>query len=204
MKILPFVDKNLLQEIDDNSQTKKFVSGTILMAPGDTIEFIPVVIKGSIRVVLQNPEGREHYLYHIFPGETCALSLTCCQTNRISEIKALIEDDAELLMIPVKFVDDWHRYPEWKKFISDTQSQRFSELLETIELIAFSKLDQQLWSYLVKRVQASGQNLLKITHHEIAQELNSPREVITRLLHQLQSQNKVVLSRGAIEVRSSM
>jgi CRP/FNR family transcriptional regulator, anaerobic regulatory protein len=204
MKILPFIDKNLLEDIDKNSQIKRYVSGSTLMNPGDPIEYIPVVLKGSIRVVLQNSEGREHYLYHIFPGETCALSLTCCQTNRISEIKAIIEDDAELMMIPVKFVDDWHRFPEWKKFISDTQSQRFTELLETIELIAFSKLDEQLWSYLVKRVQASGQTLLKITHQEIAQELNSPREVITRLLHQLQSQEKVELSRGAIEVHSSM
>jgi CRP/FNR family transcriptional regulator len=174
------------------------------MSPGDLIENIPIVIKGSIRVVLQNRLGDEHYLYHIFPGETCALSLTCCQAQKRSEIKAIIEEDAELLMIPVRFVDEWHHYPEWKKFISDAQAQRFSELLETVELMAFSKLDEQLWSYLVKRVQAIGHNTLKITHQEIAQELHSPREVITRLLHQLQKQNKVELSRGEILVHSAM
>jgi CRP/FNR family transcriptional regulator len=204
MKILPFIDPSLIKEISSNSERRIFKSDEILMNPGDLIEIIPIVMKGSIRVVLQNREGEEHYLYHIFPGETCALSLTCCQAQKRSEIKAIIEEDAELLMIPVRFVDEWHHYPEWKKFISDTQAQRFSELLETIELMAFSKLDEQLWSYLVKRVQAAGQNTLKITHQEIAQELNSPREVITRLLHQLQKQNKVELSRGEILVHSAM
>jgi CRP/FNR family transcriptional regulator len=204
MKILPFIDPSLIKEISSNSERRIFKSDEILMNPGDLLEIIPIVMKGSIRVVLQNREGEEHYLYHIFPGETCALSLTCCQAQKRSEIKAIIEEDAELLMIPVRFVDEWHHYPEWKKFISDTQAQRFSELLETIELMAFSKLDEQLWSYLVKRVQAAGQNTLKITHQEIAQELNSPREVITRLLHQLQKQNKVELSRGEILVHSAM
>jgi CRP/FNR family transcriptional regulator len=204
MKILPFVDTRLVNEIGSNSVTQTFKAGEILMNPGDEIENIPIVMKGSIRVVLQNQQGDEHYLYHIFPGETCALSLTCCQARKLSEIKAVIEDDAELLMIPVRMVDDWHHYPEWKKYISDTQAQRFSELLETIELMAFSKLDQQLWSYLVKRVQATGNSILKITHQEIAQELHSPREVITRLLHQLQRQNKVQLSRGEIQVNSAL
>ena len=103
-------------------------------------------------------------------------------------------------MIPVRYVDEWSRFPEWKKFVSDTQAQRFSELLETLELVAFSKLDEQLWNYLIKRVLATGNNTLKITHQEIANELNSPREVITRLLHQLQRQEKIVLSRNSIEV----
>jgi CRP/FNR family transcriptional regulator len=115
-----------------------------------------------------------------------------------------MEDETELLMVPVKYVEEWMKYPEWKKFVSDTQSQRFSELLETIELVAFKKLDEQLWHYLVKRVQATGNNTLHITHQEIANELNSPREVITRLLNQLQKQHKIGLGRNSIEVSSAM
>lgn len=204
MNTLPFVDSSLLQELSANSVIQRFKANEILMNPGDLITNIPIVLIGSIRVVLQNEQGNEHYLYHIFPGETCALSLTCCQSQKRSEVKAVIEEDSELMMIPVRFVDEWHHYPEWKKYISDTQAQRFSELLETVELMAFSKLDEQLWSYLVKRVQATANNKLKITHQEIAQELNSPREVITRLLHQLQKQQKVVLHRGEIQVNSAM
>ncbi|MFN8298476.1 MAG: Crp/Fnr family transcriptional regulator [Chitinophagales bacterium] len=197
---MKFVDKNLNREIEAVGIHKNLPANTVMMNPGDTIQFIPIVEKGSIRVVLQNKKGDEYYLYHLYPGETCAMSLTCCQSQRTSEVKAVVEDDAELLMIPVRYVDEWSRFPEWKKFVSDTQAQRFSELLETLELVAFSKLDEQLWNYLIKRVLATGNNTLKITHQEIANELNSPREVITRLLHQLQRQAKIVLSRNSIEV----
>lgn len=197
---MKFVDKNLNREIEAVATHKSLPANAVMMNPGDTIQFIPIVEKGSIRVVLQNAKGDEYYLYHLYPGETCAMSLTCCQSQRTSEVKAVIEDDAELLLIPVRYVDEWSKYPEWKKYISDTQAQRFSELLEALELVAFSKLDEQLWNYLVKRVLATGNNTLKITHQEIANELNSPREVITRLLHQLQRQQKIVLSRNSIEV----
>ncbi len=197
---MKFVDKNLNREIEAVGTHKSLPANTVMMNPGDTIQFIPIVEKGSIRVVLQNKKGDEYYLYHLYPGETCAMSLTCCQSQRKSEVKAVVEDDAELLLIPVRYVDEWSKYPEWKKYISDTQSQRFSELLEALELVAFSKLDEQLWNYLVKRILATGNNTLKITHQEIANELNSPREVITRLLHQLQRQQKITLSRNSIEV----
>ena len=204
MRSIEFIDKSLQSEVDRVGVLKEMKAGDILMSPGDVIENIPLVTKGSIRVLLQNSNGEEFYLYHILPGESCALSLSCCQANRRSEIKAVAEDDTEMIMVPVRFVDEWYRFPEWKKYISDIQALRFSNLLETVELVAFSKLDEQLWSYLIRKVQATGQRTLKITHQEIAQELNSPREVITRLLNQLQKQNKVVLSRGEIAVNSTL
>jgi CRP/FNR family transcriptional regulator len=150
--------------------------------------------------MLQDKNGAEYFLYHIYPGETCAISLSCCISRRVSEVKAVAEDDMEILFIPVESTEEWMRFPEWKKFVSDTQALRFSELLETIGLIAFSKMDEQLWNYLMRKVQATGNRVLFITHQEIAAELNSPREVVTRLLHKLQEQKKVVLSRNKIEV----
>ncbi len=204
MKQFGFVDKSLQQELSAVAHHKKLAATEVLMNPGDVIQYIPVVLKGSIRIVLQNHDGDEYFLYHLFPGESCALSLTCCQSRKVSEVKAVAEDDTELLMIPVRYVDDWMKYPEWKKFVSDTQQQRFSELLETIELVAFSKLDEQLWHYLVKRVQATGNNTLNITHQQIATELNSPREVITRLLNQLQKKNRISMGRNMIQVNPGM
>lgn len=202
MKQFAFVDKALAAELESVAVRKHVPAGEILMNPGDTIRAIPVVISGTLRIVLQNEKGNEHFLYHIFPGESCAMSLTCCVSNKKSEIKAVVEEDAELLMIPVQYVEEWSKYPEWRKFISDTQAQRFTELLETIELISFSKLDEQIWDYLRKRVQASGSKTLHLTHQEIATELNSPREVITRLLHQLRERGLVRLGRNTIEVIS--
>lgn len=200
MKQFGFTDKALAAELQSVAVTRHLSAGETLMNPGDAIRSIPVVLKGTLRIVLQNENGNEHFLYHIFPGESCAMSLACCASNRESEIKAVVEEDAELLMIPVKYVDEWSKYPEWRKFISDTQSQRFTELLETIGSIAFSKLDEQLWTYLQKRVQASASKTLHLTHQEIATELNSPREVITRLLHQLRERGLVRLGRNTIEI----
>lgn len=200
MQPFRFADQQLNEEIAEKTIPKTLSTGTVLMNPGDVIQQVPLLTSGTIRVLLQNEDGDEQFLYHIFPGETCALSLTCCQAHRKSEIKAVVEENAEILFLPVRYVDEWMKFPEWKKFVSDLQAQRFTELLETIELMAFSRLDERLWNYLVKRAQATGSKTLKITHLEIAQELNSPREVITRLLHQLQKQHKITLSRNTISL----
>lgn len=171
-----------------------------MMRTGDPITHIPIVQKGSLRILAQDPEGRERFLYHIMPGESCAMSLTCSGSHRTSSVVAIVEEDAELLLVPARYMEEWMVHPEWRRFVNDTQAQRFGELLETIEVVAFSKLDEQLWNYLVKRSQATGNHVLKVTHQDIAQELNSPREVITRLLHQLEQCGRVGLSRGSIEV----
>lgn len=196
-----FNDKDFLQQLNTIAFKRHLHADAVLMQPGDVIQFVPIVLTGSIRVILQNQDGDEYFLYHIYPGETCAMTLTCCQSNKRSEIKAIAEEEVDLLMVPVSKMDEWSRYPEWKKFVSDINAQRFTELLETISLIAFTKLDEQVWNYLVKRVQATGNTTLHITHQQIANELNSPREVITRLLHQLQKQNRVTLSRNVVEVQ---
>ena len=184
--------------------TRHLKADAVLMRPGDAITHVPIVVRGSLRILIQNQEGAERYLYHILPGESCAMSLSCCRGQRISEIKAVAEEDAELLMIPASYVDTWMKYPEWTRFMSDMQSQRFSELLEALELTAFSKLDEQLWSYLVKRVQATGNRTLSLTHQQIADELGSPREVITRLLHQLQQRERLTLARNSVVVHSAV
>ncbi len=195
-----FSDPKLQREFESVVVHKHVPALTVLMRAGDTIAHIPIVQKGSLRILAQDSEGHERFLYHIMPGESCAMSLTCSGTKRVSSVMAVVEEDAELLMVPARYMEEWMVYPEWRRFVNDTQAQRFGELLETIEVIAFQKLDEQLWNYLVKRVQATGSHVLKVTHQDIAGELSSPREVITRLLSQLQRQGKVTVSRGSIEV----
>lgn len=204
MGTFEFTDKKLNKELYQVGQLKKMKAGEVLMNSGDILKYIPIVLKGSIRVMAQNEEEEEFFLYHIYPGETCAMSLTCCMAQRKSSVKGVAEEDTEILLVPIQYVDEWANHPEWKKYVSTLQAQRFSELLETIELLAFKKLDEQLWNYLLKRVQATGNNVLKITHQDIANELHSPREVITRLLHQLQKQKKITLSRNTITVISAL
>ncbi|HRH71028.1 MAG TPA: Crp/Fnr family transcriptional regulator [Flavobacteriales bacterium] len=198
-----FDDPELKREFDRVAVLRSVPAGTELMRVGDTITHVPIVQSGSLRILAQDADGNERFLYHIMPGESCAMSLTCCTAKRTSSVLAIVEENAEILMIPARFMDEWMVYPEWRRFVNDNQAQRFGELLETIEVVAFRRMDEQLWDYLVKRVQATGSPVLKATHQDIANELNSPREVISRLLQQLQLRGLVTLSRGAIDVHLS-
>ncbi len=196
-----FHDRALQEAFAQAAVRRSLKEGEVLMRPGDPINYIPIVEKGSLRILAQDEDGRERFLYHIMPGETCSLSLTCCEAERTSSIMAVVEEEAEVLLVPARFADEWMAYPEWRRYVGAAQAQRFQELLDTIGTLAFHKMDSQLWNYLVKRVQATGDSVLKVTHQLIADELGSPREVITRLLQQLQREGRVELARGTITVR---
>ncbi len=196
-----FHDRALQEAFAQAAVRRSLKEGEVLMRPGDPINYIPIVEKGSLRILAQDEDGRERFLYHIMPGETCSLSLTCCEAERTSSIMAVVEEEADVLLVPARFADEWMAYPEWRRYVGAAQAQRFQELLDTIGTLAFHKMDSQLWNYLVKRVQATGDSVLKVTHQLIADELGSPREVITRLLQQLQREGRVELARGTITVR---
>ncbi len=173
-----------------------------MMTPGQEILFIPLVLKGSIRVLRQDASGAEVFLYHLYPGQTCAVSLTCCQSGKKSTIKAVAESETEVMQIPAKLAEDWFVYPEWKAYVGGNYSQRFSELLQVIDLIAFQQMDKQLLHYLEERSKALNTRVLSLTHQQIADELHSHREAISRLLRVMEEKNLVRLGRSSIEVLS--
>ena len=195
-----FSDPNLNLEIEKNAKQKIIQKGAVLIKPGDEIIFIPIVIKGSIRIIRQDLDGQEVFLYHLYPGQTCAMSLTCCQSGKKSMIKAIAEIDSEILQIPVKLTEDWFKYPEWKAYISSNYNNRFAELLQVIDLIAFSNMDKQLLHYLEERSKALNTRVIEITHQEIADELHAHREAISRLLRRMEQKKLVRLGRNNIEV----
>ncbi len=145
-------------------------------------------------------DAQEVFLYHLYPGQTCAMSLTCCQSGKKSMIKAIAEIDSEILQIPVRLTEDWFKYPEWKAYISNNYNNRFSELLQVIDLIAFNNMDKQLLHYLEERSKALNTRILEITHQEIADELHAHREAISRLLRLMEQKKLVRLGRNNIEV----
>jgi CRP/FNR family transcriptional regulator len=195
-----FTDKELLSEIEKNSRHRSFPKDTIIMKPGDEILFIPIVIKGNIRIIRQNNDGQEVFLYHLYPGQTCAMSLTCCQAGQKSMIKAVAEVDTEIIQVPVKLMDEWFKFPEWKTYISSNYQNRFAELMEVIDLIAFNNMDKQLLHYLLERSKALNTRVLELTHQEIADELHTHREAISRLLRTMEQKKLVKLGRNNIEV----
>jgi len=200
MNIPSFFSAELRQEIANNARLRKFQKEEDLIRPGDEILFIPIVLKGCVRVLRQDNEGKEVFLYHIFPDQTCAMSLTCCQAGNKSMIRAVAEEDTEVLQVPVKLTEDWFKYPEWKAYVSSNYNQRFAELIQVIDLVAFSGMDQQVLHYLQQRARARQTTSLQITHQQIAEELNTRREVITRLLRALENKGIVRLGRNSIEI----
>lgn len=197
-----FTDAGLLAEIKRFGRVKTIERDTILMSPGDEVFFVPIVQQGVLRIVRQNNEGKEIFLYHLYPGQTCAMAINCCQGRKKSMIKAIAEEDTEILQIPVNLIEDLFKYPEWKAFVNSTYGSRFAELIDVIDLIAFSNMDKQVLHYLQERAKAAGTKALYITHQQIADELHTHREAISRLLRTMESKNILLLGRNTIELLS--
>ncbi len=195
-----FSDKKLLDEINRYTRIKSVPKDFILIRPGDEIVFLPIVRKGVLRIVRQGSDGRDIFLYHLYPGQTCAMAINCCQSHKKSMVKAIAEDDTEVLQVPVNQIEEWFKYPEWKAYINNTYGTRFAELIEVIDLIAFSSMDKQVLHYLEERAKASNTKALYITHQQIADELHTHREAISRLLRTMEQKELVKLGRNTIEL----
>lgn len=195
-----FTDKALIDEIRRYSRVKEIPKDGILMTPGDDVVFIPIVQKGVLRIIRKNEEGQEVFLYHLYPGDTCAMAINCCQAHQKSAVKAIAEDDTDVLLIPARQIDEWYKYPQWKNYINNTYGRRFSELIEVIDLIAFNNMDKQVLHYLHERAKAINTTALYITHQQIADELHTHREAISRLLRAMEQKNIVRLGRNTIEL----
>jgi CRP/FNR family transcriptional regulator len=195
-----FSDPHLIEDIASKSRKKKLANGDVLFFPGDELVFVPVVLSGALRIVREDEEGREVFLYHLYPSQTCAMAINCCQSKKKSMVKAIAEDDTEVLMVPAALTDQLFKYPEWKSFINNTYSSRFAELIEVIDLIAFNSLDKKILNYLEKKKEALNTSSLYITHQQIAIELNTHREAVSRLLRTMEQKGIVKLGRNTIEL----
>ncbi len=200
MNLTIFTDDRLLEEIIKYTRVKALKKDSIVINSGDEVFFVPIVQTGVLRIVRQNEDGKEIFLYHLYPGQTCAMAINCCQAHKKSMVKAIAEEDSEILQVPVNMVEEWFKYPEWKTFINSTYGSRFAELIEVIDLIAFSNMDKQVLHYLQKRAKACGSNALVITHQQIADELHTHREAVSRLLRTMEQKDILRLGRNTIEL----
>ena len=164
-----------------------------------------MVLKGTLKITRTEPDGRELLLYYVSSGESCVMSFLGginCETNKVN---AEIEDEAELLFLPIQKVTEWiKQYPEWQNFIFRQYHNRFEELLNIVNEIAFKKIDERLWVLLQKKSKLTGDKLLHTTHEQLANELGTSRVVISRLLKQLEEEGKVQLSRNKIEINDTI
>jgi len=196
-------DKNLIDEITIHGRLIRFNKNDIIIDIGQKLEFVPILIHGNIKVLREDAEGNELLLYVLESGDTCAMSLTCCMTNKRSKVMAIAEKTSEVIMIPISKMQQWFNSNEsWRNFILQSYQTRFDEMLETIDSLAFLKMDDRLYKYLTDQVKINASETIFTTHQEIAEDLNTSRVVISRLLKQLEKENKLRLSRNKIEVLS--
>lgn len=194
-------EEELITEITKVGLTKSLKRGETLMEIGSSIRYMPLLFKGSIKVVREDSDGNELLLYFLETGDTCAFSLSCCIGNKKSEIKAIIVEDAEMILIPVQKMEEWIcKYKTWKNFVFESYNIRLEEMLETIDTLAFMKMDQRLYKFLTDKVKLIGSTNIENTHQQIAHNLNTSRVVISRLLKQLENEKKIKLHRNRIEV----
>ncbi|MEM6348294.1 MAG: Crp/Fnr family transcriptional regulator [Bacteroidota bacterium] len=196
-----FSERDLDEEIVKVGTHLQFEAGEVLMDYGAFLQSVPLVLRGSVKVVRQGEDGNELLLYYLKGGETCSMSFSCCMSHRQSIIRAVTEEATELIMIPVKYVDLWMReYHSWKNFIMSAYDARIYELVLAIDGIAFKKMDERLYDYLQKKASIHSSHIIQSTHQDIAYDLNASREGISRLLKQLEKMGKVKLSRNQIEL----
>lgn len=189
----------LIEELYKHSIQKHFIAGSTILQENAPIRSIPIVIQGVIKVFKMDEEGREILLYYIKAGESCIMSFLGGLHEETSMVKAEVEEDAEILFLPVNKVSHLIKnYPDWLDYIFRLYHKRFEELLEIVNDIAFKKVDERLLVLLEKKKVLFNDNTLQITHEQLAQELGTARSVISRLLKQLEIQGKLHLGRNKI------
>jgi CRP/FNR family transcriptional regulator len=195
----PSFSKALVQAIEQNATFKTFQTGEIMMRTGQYIKNTVLVLSGTIKIYREDEDGGEYFMYHLQPGQACAISMICATKNQTSQIMAKVVEDADLIMVPLSLMDQWmmeHR--TWYEFVIDTYRNRFEEVLDVVDNIAFKAMDERLGFYLKRLREATGSNDLKISHQEIASDLHTSREVISRLLKKLEQRGQLTLNRNQI------
>lgn len=191
----------LRQELNELCSVHQFPKGTELLHEGSYVKVIPLVVSGLIKVFKEDISGNEVLLYYIKPKESCIMSLTASLKNEASKIKAVVEEDAEVIALPANEVLHLsQKFPQWNAFAYDLFNLRFQELLDVVQLLTFSKKDKRLLEYLKKESEYKNTNILHLTHQEIANELGAAREVVSRLLKQLETEGAIKLYHGRIEL----
>ncbi|MHA6247219.1 Crp/Fnr family transcriptional regulator [Pontibacter sp. CAU 1760] len=199
-KAFPQLEQPLLEEIMRESTLKELEEGEEAMRTGQFIKSTILLLSGLLKVYREDDEGNEFLMYYLEPGNACALSMMCTAKNEKSQIMAKAVSDAEIILIPSHLSESWlAKYKTWHNFVIASYRQRFDELLQTLDSIAFKGLDERLLFYLKRHVKVSG-NEIKLSHQQIAYELNSSREVISRLLKKLEQTGAITLHRSYLEV----
>ena len=193
-------EKELIEEMAEVGHQLEVQSGDILIDYGQYIKYMPLLMEGAIKVLRQDNDGDELLLYFLERGDACTMTMTCCMGNSRSEIRALVEKDSVLALIPVEKMEEWMRkYKSWMVFVFESYNTRFNEMLGAIDNLAFNNMHDRLYKYLKDKVMINKTTTIDVTHQEIAYDLHTSRVVVSRLLKSLENEKKIKLYRNKLE-----
>lgn len=194
-------DDQLLQEICKVGIVKEIPEGFMLLDIGQPIEYMPLLISGALKIMREDTKGDELILYYVEQGDTCAVSLSCCMQKAKSNIRAVAETDTRIVLIPISKMMEWlSKHLSWQRFVINSYSERLNELFDVVDTLAFMKMDSRLLKYLKDKAMINHDEIIQVTHNEIAKDLNSSRVVISRVLKQLEKSGYIELQRNAIKL----
>jgi CRP/FNR family transcriptional regulator len=189
----------LVEKLYKYAIQKTYPAGTVILDENASIRSIPIVTRGTLKVIRTEEDGREILLYYIGAGESCIMSFLGGLHNETSKVRAEVEEDAEILFLPMEKVSLFIReYPQWLDYIFRLYHKRFEELLDIVNAIAFKKVDERLMALLKKKSEMTRSEIVSITHEQLASELGTARVVVSRLLKQLEESGIVQLARNRI------
>lgn len=199
MQMFPMFEKDLATYLSSIGEIRVFNEGEMLMKTGQFFKSAVLIIRGHVKLYREGEEGNEFFMYYLDPGDACALSMICATRNQASSIMAVADEETEVILIPIQFMDKLMReFRSWYYFVLETYRNRFEELLSVIDNVAFKNMDERLVWYLKRQAEKSG-NAMNIKHQQIANDLNTSREVVSRLLKKMEKEGMLTLNRNLID-----
>lgn len=199
--LFPQFEPALKELLIEQVTIKSVKAGEHLMQTGQYFRSTVLIVEGRVKLYREGTDGNEFFMYYLQPGDACALSMICAAKQESSGVMGKAIEDSTILMVPIALMDElMKRFPTWYYFVMETYRSRFEELLAVIDGIAFKALDERLGFYLQKQQEHLQSNQLNLTHQEIASDLNSSREVISRLLKKMEQKGQIKLYRNYIEI----
>ncbi len=193
--------QNLIEELAKNGRIVSAEEGTQIISRGDIVKDIPIMLTGTAKIVRTDENGEEHILFYLNEKEACTATFSICSDTKESEIDFVLETDSEILLYPVRLMDNLTKeYPGWRYYVCQNYNARMKEFLETMDTIAFMKMDKRILKYLENASKALQTRMITITHQEIANDLSTSRVVVSRLLKQMENEGIVKLHRNRIEL----
>src|SRR6056297_3254245 len=200
LQVFPHIQPELISEITDSAMQKDIPKGTEILREGQFVSVVPIVLDGLIKVFKQYEE-RDLLLYYIKPNESCIMSFAAGLKNKPSNVYAQTEEDTTVLLLPIEKITGWiNQYPDLNSLFFQQYNLRYSELLDTIQQVMFNKMDKRLYDYLREKIELLDRNPLKISHRQIASDLGTAREVVSRVMKKLEQEGKVKQQANGIEI----